>query len=224
MSGVLRGSVKIASFGTMLLVVLPKYFNDFRNKYPECEIFLLNETQEDTESMVISGAIDFGIASVDNLRDGIVGKKIWDFKRYFVAPLGHPLAKKKNLTFKDISQVPIVMNRASKSALRFLKELERHNPNVKVTVDAGDWDVVMTYVELGFGVSVLPDILVRKNMGKRIYFRDLTEVDQTAGVSQYGLLLRKGKYLSPAAKQLVKVICPEFDFASLEGGSKAHPL
>jgi len=218
MSGVLTGSVKIASFGTMLLVVLPKYFSDFRSEYPECEIFLFNATQEDIESMVLSGAIDFGVASVEDLRDGIVGNKIWEFKRYFVAPLGHPLTKKKHLTFKDIAEVPIVMNRASRSGLKFLRELERHNPKLKVTVEAGDWDVVMTYVEMGFGVSVLPDILVRKNMGKRIYFRDLEEVHPGAGVSQYGLLLRRGKYLSPAAKQLVKVICPEFDFASLGGG------
>ncbi|MGD0232728.1 MAG: LysR family transcriptional regulator [Syntrophorhabdales bacterium] len=224
MSGVLTGSVRIASYGVMLLLVLPKYLNVFRNKYPECEIFLFNAVQEDIESMVMSGSVDFGIASVEDLRDGIVGNKIWEFKRYFVAPLGHPLANKKDLTFKDIAGAPVVMNRASRSGLRFLKELERHNPNLKVTVEAGDWDVVMNYVEMGFGVSVLPEVLVRRNTGKQIYFRDLKEVDPASGVSQYGLLLRRGKYLSPAARELIKVICPEFDFNSLGGGSTARPF
>lgn len=216
MSGVLTGSVKVASFWTMMLLVLPKHFTDFRTKYPECEIFLVNATQEDIVSMVMSGEADFGIASVEYLPAGVVGTKIWEFKRYFVAPMGHPLTKRKKLTFKDIAEFPVVSNRASWSGQRFRKELERHNPNLKVTVEASDWELVMSYVEMGFGVSVLPELLVRRNAGKRIYFRDLKEVNAEIGDSQYGILLRKGKYLSPAARELVRIIYPEFDFKAAE--------
>jgi LysR family transcriptional regulator, low CO2-responsive transcriptional regulator len=223
MSGVLRGTVKVASFWSMLLFVLPERFDEFRTKYPECEIFLLNATQEDIVSMVTSGAVDFGIASVENLSIGVVGTKVWEFKRYFVAPMDHPLTKKKDLTFKDIAEFPVVLNRSSWSGQRFRKALERHNPNLKVTVEVTDWELVMNYVEMGFGVSVLPELLVRRSTGKRIYFRDLKELDPDTGDSQYGILLRKHKYLSPAARELIKVIQPGFDFDALERTETSDP-
>jgi len=223
-SGTLRGNVKIVSFGAMLVNVLPEYLVEFRRNYPECEIFLFSAAGEDIESMILSGSADFGVGPTDDLSDGIFGKEIWAFKRYFIAPLNHPFAKKKRLTFKDISEVPIVApNRTSKSGKRFFKALERYNPDLKVTVEAGDWEVVMKYVEMGFGVSVLPEIMLRPKDQKRVYLRDLSEVEASSGFSRYGIIVRKGKYLSPVARELIKFLCPEFDFNALETRNTKNP-
>jgi hypothetical protein len=45
--------------------------------------------------------------------------------------------------------------------------------------------------------------------------RDLSEVDEKSGISKYGILLKKGKYISPAAKELIRFLSPEIDFDSL---------
>jgi len=211
-SGKLRGKITVGSFEAMLLQVLPDYLNRFRKKYPECEIFLVNGTSKEIESMVLSGRVDFGIGSTEELPAEIIGKELWRFKRYFIAPLGHALSKKKRLTLQDIARVPFVMpDRASKTGHRVIKELERHNPNLKVTVEAGDWEVVMKYVQMGFGVSVLPEMVIQPKDKKRLYLRDLSEVDEKSGISRYGILLKKGKYISPAAKELIRFLSPEID-------------
>jgi len=218
-SGKLRGKITVASFEAMLLHVLPDYLKRFRNKYPECEIFLVNGASKEIESMVLSGRVDFGIGSTEDLPAEIIGKELWRFKRYFIAPLDHALSKKKRLTLQDMARFPFVMpDRASKTGHRVVKELERHNPNLKVTVEAGDWEVVMKYVEMGFGVSVLPGIVLqhRDKDKKRLYMKDLSEVDKKFGFSQYGLLVKRGKYLSPAARELVKYLSPDFNFDALK--------
>jgi DNA-binding transcriptional LysR family regulator len=218
-SGKLRGKVTIASFEAMLLHILPDYLNKFRNKYPECEIFLFNGTSKEIESMVLSGRVDFGIGSTEELSEEIIGKELWRFKRYFITPLGHPLSRKRRLTLQDMARVPFVMpDRASKTGHRVVKELERHNPNLRVTVEAGDWEVVMKYVEMGFGVSVLPGIVIqhRDKDKKRLCMKDLSAVDKRFGFSQYGLLVKRGKYLSPAARELIRYLSPEFNFDAMK--------
>ena len=161
-SGKMRGKITDCYFEAMLLQVLPDYLNRFRKKYPECEIFLVNGTSKEIESMVLSGRVDFGIGSTEELPAEIIGKELWRFKRYFIAPLGHALSKKKRLTLQDLARVPFVMpDRASKTGQRVVKELERHNLNLKVTVEAGDWEVVMKYVQMGFGISVLPELVIQ---------------------------------------------------------------
>lgn len=214
--GKLRGNVSVVSFGAMLVRVLPRHLLEFKEKFPECEVFLYSASGKDIESLVLSGSVDFGVGPVDELPEPIVGQEIWKYKRYFIAPLGHPLAKKKHLTFKDIAEVPVVApSRTSASGRRFLKALERYNPNLKVTVEAGEWEVVMTYVEMGFGVSVLPEIMIQPRLRKRLFLRELSEIEEGAGFSRYGVLLKKGKHVSPAARELIKMLAPHFDFSAL---------
>lgn len=218
-SGKLRGKITVASFEAILLYVLPDYVNKFRNKYPECEIFLFNRASKEIESMVLSGTVDFGIGSIEEIPEEIIGRELCRFKRYFIAPLRHPLSRKRPVTLKDIAQFPVVMpDRASKTVRRVVKALERYNPNLKVTVEAGDWEVVMKYVEMGFGISVLPGIVIqhRDKAKKRLYMKDLSAIDKSLGFSQYGLLVKRGKYLSPAAKELIRYLSPEFNFDALK--------
>jgi DNA-binding transcriptional LysR family regulator len=217
MSGTLRGNVNIVSFGAMLVNVLPKYLLDFRKQYPECEIFLFSAGGKALESMILSGNVDFGVGSVDDLPDGIVGTEVWKYRRYFIAPLNHPFMRKKTFSFRDIAEVAIVApNRTSQSGGRFFQMIERHNPHPKVTVEAGEWEVVMKYVEMGFGVSVLPEIMLPAGKNRSLFIRDLNEIDPTTGPSRYGVLVKKGKYLPPVARELIKLLCPTFDFAAFD--------
>ncbi|MFX1263913.1 MAG: LysR family transcriptional regulator [Promethearchaeota archaeon] len=214
-TGSLRGKVKIASFEAMLLYVFPKYLEKFRKTYPECELLLFNVSGMQIRSMVLSGVVDFGVASVEDLPSGIVGQEVWTYKRYFIAPKGHPLSKKRRLTLQDFAQYPLVMPDEAGAAGRFLVNvMESHNPNLQVTVQAGGWQVVMKYVELGFGISVLPGIALQPKDKSRFYLRPLSDIGDALGYSRYGILLKKGKYLSPATRELIRFFSPDFNFGN----------
>ncbi|MBW1672365.1 MAG: LysR family transcriptional regulator [Deltaproteobacteria bacterium] len=217
-SGLLKGTVSVASFSIMSINYLPVTFNAFKTKYPHCEIILYTAAGADIHSMVISGRVDFGIASTQKLPAELMGKTLWQFKRYFIAPLRHPLATMAPLTANDIAQAPLVMpDRRTVSGNRFFRELESHNRKLKVTVEAADWQVVKKYVEMGFGVSVIPEIAIDPSDRNRLFLRDLVEIMPEAGVSKYGIVIKRRKYLSRAAKELIKSFCPEFNFDALQG-------
>jgi len=203
-SGVLRGKVRLASFEAMLLHVFPAYLGQFRKAFPECEILLFSVAGKQLRSMVLSGEVDLGVGSVENLPDGIVGRELWQFDRYIITPLGHPLSKKKQMTMPD---------KAGTSGQALDRKLRSSNPNLKVTVEAGNWDVVMKYVELGFGVSTLPAICEHAKDNDQIYLRPSSDI---LGYSRYGILLKKGKYITPAARALIRFFSNDFDFDSFE--------
>ena len=216
-SGRLSGKIRVASSGAILLHLFPPYIKKFKRKYPECEILLFSVPGQQVFSMILGGQVDFGIGSVENIPDGIVGQERWFFKRYFIAPLDHPLSRKKHLTVEEIAQFPIVMSdRTSKSVQRLFDELKRYNPNPKITVEAGDWEVVLKYVEMGFGVSTVPGIIIQPKDRKRLFMVDLRRIDKSANMSRYGILAKKGKYLPPVAKELISFLSPNFDFDALK--------
>ena len=82
----------------------------------------------------------------------------------------------------------------------------------------------MKYVEMGFGVSVLPDIMMSTKDKIRMHLRPLDDVEAGSGLSQYGVLLKRGKYIAPAARELIKFLCPDFDFGVLGEGRAMSPL
>jgi DNA-binding transcriptional LysR family regulator len=212
LKGKLKGKIRVASFEAMLLNILPEYLQSFKKNYPECEILLFNTSGRQIRSMVIGGEVDFGIGSVNDLPEGIIGKKIWRFDRYLITPLGHPLSKKKRLTFRDITLYPFIMP-DEVGTMVVANKLRSINPNHNVSVEAGGWHVVMKYVELGFGVSLLPGIAIQPKDRSRFYLRSVSNL---IGYSQYGILLKKGKYHSPAAKELIRFFSPDFDMHSIE--------
>lgn len=200
--GKLRGKIRLASFEAMLLNVLPAHLEKFRNTYPECEILLFSASGKQIRSMVINGEVDFGIGSINDLPETIVGKKIWSFDRYLITPLDHPLSKKRRLTLRDITKFPFVMPEEKGTGGKWIvSKLRSANPNLNISVEAGGWHVVMKYVEMGFGVSLLPGIAIQAEDVGRLYLRPLSNL---IGFSRYGILLKRGKYLSYAAKELIR--------------------
>jgi DNA-binding transcriptional LysR family regulator len=213
-SGVLTGEIRLASFEAMLLHILPTYLDQFRKAFPECEIRLFSVSGRQVRSMVLSGEVDLGIGSMGNLPEKLMGRELWQFDRYIITPLGHPLSKKRKMTIQDVAKYPIVMpDKEGTSGRELDNKLRVHNPNLQVTVEAGSWEVVMKYVELGFGVSVLPAICVNAKDNDRVFLRSSSDI---LGYSRYGILIKEGKYITPAARALIKFISKDFDFGSFE--------
>ncbi|GAB6908281.1 putative Transcriptional regulator [Desulfosarcina cetonica] len=210
-SGKLTGKIKIASFTGMLLYVLPDYVKKFKELYPECEIILFNVSGKEIRSMVLSGEADFGIGSLYYLPYEILGKAQWTYDRYLIAPLGHKLSKKKNITFQHMAQYPIIMPDIGGVGGEYLKKsLKEYNPNLNITMEAVSWEVVMKYVELGYGISMVPEIILQPDSRKRLCVKNLSESDPKAMRSKYGIIVKRGKYHTPAARKMIKFLSPEF--------------
>ena len=81
-----------------------------------------------------------------------------------------------------------------------------HNASYKVTLEAGGWEVIKKYVELGLGISIVTDVcltgderIAKKPLGE--YFPDRS----------YGIVLRRGKFLSPQAKRFLQIVQEVFE-------------
>jgi DNA-binding transcriptional LysR family regulator len=82
---------------------------------------------------------------------------------------------------------------------------KRHGLNYQVKVEAGGWEVIKRYVELGLGTSVVTSICLTGQerlvtMPVKKYFPQRT----------YGVVLRKGKFLSPQARRFIEMMDPLF--------------
>ena len=81
----------------------------------------------------------------------------------------------------------------------------QHNVSYSVSMEAGGWEIVKKYVELGLGVSILTDVCLT---GKEKVVA--IPLDQYFPARDYGLIVRRGKFFTPQARRFIEMFDPAF--------------
>lgn len=206
-AGTLRGEVRIASWTGMVLHILPEYVKQFKMLYPECDIVIYNVSNKEILSMLFAGEADVGIGSLEKLPPEIIGWELWRFERCCIAPLGHPLSKLKRITLEDLAKYPFILaDRGGAGGIRQESLLRSCNPGLKVVMEAINWEVVIKYVKIGIGVSIVPEIMLQPEDKENLFFKNLSESEPRLGYSRYGILLMKDKYVVPGAREFISLL------------------
>jgi len=70
----------------------------------------------------------------------------------------------------------------------------------------GGWEVIKQYVAMGMGISIITSICLTDADRDRLAARSLS---QWFPARSYGVVVRKGKYLSPQARAFIELIQPD---------------
>ena len=196
------GELNIGAGESTILYILPEVVSRFTKAYPGIHLRLHNETGRDGLKMLKSDEIDFAVGSMLDVPDDITYQPLVTFDPVLIVPIGHPLAKKKKVTLEDISQFGLILPPRHLSTWGVVKYVfQQHKLSFKVTLEAGGWEVIKKYVELGMGISIVTDICLTGN--ERLVSIPLADYFPQRG---YGLVLRKGKFMSPQANRFVELL------------------
>ncbi|MCP4074720.1 MAG: LysR family transcriptional regulator [Gammaproteobacteria bacterium] len=200
------GELNIAAGESTTLYILPKYIKRFANTYPGIQIKLHNVTGRDGMAMLRANEADFAIGSMLEIPQDIIYRQSLWFSHTLITPLDHPLADKDETTLEDICPHGLILPPRHLATWRFLEWVfNQSGLKFKVSMEAGGWEIIKKYVALGLGVSIVTDVcltgeeqLARKNLDAFIPKRS------------YGVVIRRGKFLSPQAQAFIDMIDPAF--------------
>ena len=156
--------------------------------------------------MLRSDEIDFAVGSMLEVPEDIEYKPVVKYDPMLITPLGHPLAQKaaagEEITLEDVSQYGLILPPSHLSTWRIVKYVfQQNNLTYTVTLEAGGWEVIKKYVSLGMGISIVTDICLEGTEA-------LVRIPLTKYFPQrsYGLVLRKGRFLSPQARRFMEIM------------------
>ncbi len=200
------GELKIGAGESTILYIMPEPVRQFVAMYPKVQLKILNVTGRDGLKMLRSDEIDFAIGSMLEVPEDIEYKPVVNYDPMLITPLGHPLAEKvasgKEVTLADVSQYGLILPPSHLSTWRIVKYVfQQNNLTFTVTLEAGGWEVIKKYVELGMGISIVTDICMTGN-------EKLVSIPLTKYFPQrsYGLVLRRGRFMSPQARRFVEIM------------------
>jgi DNA-binding transcriptional LysR family regulator len=196
------GELNLGAGESTILYILPEAVRRFVTAYPRIQLKIHNVTGRDGLKMLRADEIDFAVGSMLDIPDDITYQPVATFDPALIVPLNHPLAKQSKVTLEEISQYGMILPPRHLSTWRMVKYVfQQHNLTFTVTMEAGGWEVIKKYVELGMGLSIVTDICLTGT--ERLVRIPLTQYFPQRG---YGLVLRRGKFLSPQAKRFVEIL------------------
>jgi DNA-binding transcriptional LysR family regulator len=196
------GELNIAAGESTILYILPEPMRRFAEAYPKIRLKLHNVTGRDGLAMLRADTADFAVGSMLEVPDDIVYQPVVSYDPMLITPLDHPLARRKHVELKDISPYGLILPPRHLSTWAIVDlTFRQNNVPYHVALEAGGWEVIKKYVELGLGISIVTDVcLTGKERLARI------PLSRFFPQRSYGIVYRQGKFLSPQAKRFMEVI------------------
>ena len=176
----------------------------FARQYPAIKLRLANETGRNGMEMLRTDSVDFAVGSMLEVPDDLVYDPIVTYNPVVITPLEHPLARLERITLTDIGKYGLILPPRHLSTWHIVKMVfAQHNVNFRVTLEAGGWEVIKRYVSLGQGISIVTDVCITDDDRARM---SVIPVEQYFPKRSYGIVTRKGKFLSAPAKRFIEIM------------------
>ena len=215
------GELTIAAGESTILYILPEPIRAFCEQYPGIRLKLANVTGRDGMAMLRADETDFAVGSMLEIDDDIAYEPIVSFNPVLITPKDHPLADKQDILLEDISPHGLILPPSHLSTWRIVKMIfAQNNVSYRVALEAGGWEVIKRYVALGLGISIVTDVCITDEDREKLHVIPLTRYFPTRS---YGIVTRKGKFLSAPAKRFIDImkLCFVLDDYPLEARTAA---
>ena len=202
-----QGELNIAAGQSTALYVLPKYLERFCAAYPGIRINLHNVEGQSGMKKLLEDQVDLAVGPLLQIPETIVYKPFAAFGSILITPEHHPLAElKRKVTLDDISPYGLILPPRNMSTWRMVDTVFRqHEVPYSVAMEAGGWEIVKRYVEMGLGISIVTEVCLTGH--ENIVAVPLSDYFPSRS---YGLIVRRGKFFTPQAKRFIEMFDENF--------------
>lgn len=193
LNGLQTGIIRIGTFSSVATHWLPNIIREFQKIYPNIDYELLLGDYEEIEKWVIEGRVDCGFTRIPTNEK----LEIYPLDRdelQVILPENHVLTSKEFITVDDLCGYPfLLLEKDNNKVVSEIFEKAGKEPKIRLTT----WDdyAIMALVEQGFGISILPDLILR-----RIPYRIVKKSLENPVYREIGFVIREQKTASLAVK------------------------
>lgn len=207
LGGLDAGELHVAAGSSTILYLLPRIVAAFRDEHTDVRLTLHNVTGAGGLDLLRSDAVDLTVGSMLDVPSDLSYAPVYRFDPMLITPRDHPLAKKAELKLEDLSPYGLILPPKRLTTYRLIDLVFQQNRvPYTVALEVGGWEVIKQYVAMGLGISIVTSICLTDADRERLAARSLAKYFPARS---YGVVMRKGKYLSPQARAFVDLIQPD---------------
>ncbi len=199
LNGLQSGLIRIGTFSSVATHWLPNIIKEFQKDYPNIDYELLLGDYTEIEEWIHTGRVDCGFLRLPTHTD-FDTIFLEEDKLMAIIPEKHPLKDCEKFPVAALCKEPfMLLEKGAKAEISEIFERNNLKPNVKFTT----WDdyAVMSMVESGLGIAILPELIL-----KRVPYKIIAKELDVPAYRNIGLALRDKKTASLAVKRFVEYL------------------
>lgn len=196
LNGLSSGLIRIGTFSSVATHWIPNIIREFQKEYPNIDYELLLGDYTEIEQWISDGRVDCGFLRLPTNKD-FETMFLEQDRLLAILPENHYLASLDVVPLTELSREPfMLLEKGAKAEISALFERSSLTPNVRFTT----WDdyAIMSMVESGLGVSILPELIL-----KRIPYHIVVKELDIPAYRKIGLALRNKKASSLAVRKFM---------------------
>lgn len=198
-SGVSNGSIRLGTFNSVCCSWMPDIVRLMHEKYPLIELQIVQGGYDDLENALITSELDAAFVSVPT-KSNLPTVPLMRDRLLCVTPEDFRPADPNCITIDEMREQTFILPREGYDfdACIFLEanSLEVHNPH-DIAEDAS----IAALVESGFGITIMPELVLDKVHGKLGIYQI-----ESAPFRTIGIATQRTEYVTPSVRLFLKVV------------------
>ncbi|WP_434778179.1 LysR family transcriptional regulator [Neisseria sp. Ec49-e6-T10] len=198
------GDLTIVGGEAVLLSLLPEILKEFCAQYPSIRVITQSTIVKNIPQILLSDDADFAIGSLFEEHNELVYQPIYSFSPMLIMPVQHPLTQipEQNIQLSDIAAYGLILPPEYSYTWRVVQVIfQKHQLECPIKLIASSSEAVKRYVSAGMGISILTEACQLNDETIKA-----VPMDHYFPMRNYGLIQRRGKFLSAQALKFKKLI------------------
>lgn len=204
-TGTDKGRINMGAIPTIAPYLLPPALAKFRDKQPHVGIDLLENKTEHLLEKILSGEIDFAIASdIDAVVSGVADEELYREELLLAVSNHSPFAKRRQLTLDDLREASLLVLQDGHCLKDdTIRQCRAHDFKPRQGLRCANLETLLGLIEANLGVAFIPWMAIATHRHRALKFRRLHGVTFTRSIRLLGLVDKK---YSEAEQQLIKIL------------------
>jgi LysR family cyn operon transcriptional activator len=161
-----HGRLHIGVASTAITVhPLPEILSEIKRKYSMLDFLVIGETSERIIEQILTGSLDAGLVSLPVEESDVLTETLRSDRLVAVMSPQHKLARARSVTTEEISAEPLILGEHGGNTRRLIDLFfEKSGLEPKIIMELQRTEAIIKMVELGFGVTILPQAAVHASI------------------------------------------------------------
>lgn len=161
LNGLNAGIIRIGTFSSVATHWLPNIIRRFQADYPNIDYEILIGDYTEINGWLEEGRVDCGFLP-RTMASGLECISLAEDRLLAVLPEGHPLESLPLFPIKALCEEPFMLLKQGKTS-EVSELLDAHHLHPDIRFTTLDDYAIMSMVESGLGISVLPELILKRN-------------------------------------------------------------
>jgi LysR family hydrogen peroxide-inducible transcriptional activator len=203
-SGEQGGTVTVGAIPTVAPFLLPSLASAFQRRFPRSHVVIFEDLTAHVVENCLRGELDVGVLALPVSDTRLHVEPLFDEELLLALPLGHPLAKKRRLTIRDLDgQAFILLSELHCLGQQIVAFCNQESCSPFMVCRSAQLLTVQELVSVGHGVSLLPAMACESDRHPQRVYRRLCGEAPTRTLA---MIWHKQRYQRPAVRRFIEMM------------------